>query len=155
MRRGAGQYSNFHRSRASCALALVLWLALGAGAGAQTLDDAPLVIRGTSGGLSSNPPPAAAATGPASVINYAKPKKRTPLLVLCGAAAGAALWLPLRECRRAGLDAMGQLLVGVLAAGLLAPGWLARPHLLAQPMLALWTLLLLRAAGPRRSPPCC
>ncbi len=71
---------------------------------------------------------------------------------LTGAAVGGAFYAVARKVRG---DLSGPAVLGVLglAALILAPSLLARPHILALPAVALWSLALERAGEKGQSPP--
>ncbi|MHB8528498.1 MAG: hypothetical protein ACYC8V_03185 [Caulobacteraceae bacterium] len=73
------------------------------------------------------------------------------VMALSALAAGTAVWVVARRVAR---DLDGTALVIVLAIGisLLAPSLLARPHLLALPILAAWTVFLVSARDQDRAP---
>ncbi|TAJ70489.1 MAG: hypothetical protein EPO51_18355 [Phenylobacterium sp.] len=66
------------------------------------------------------------------------------LLVLCGLAAAATLGVVGSRLRQF-LSPVAVLVALVLVMGLMAPSLLTRPHLIALPLLAAWTVELLRA----------
>ena len=72
--------------------------------------------------------------------------------MLFGAAAGLAAGLMLRHLGRF-LSAGPALLLVLLAASTVAPSLLARPHLLALPVMELWTAGLVIARAEGRAPP--
>ncbi len=73
------------------------------------------------------------------------------VLLTAGAAAGAALALGLRLARDLSGGALG--IVLALGVGLWAPTLLARPHVLALPLMAVWTAALLDARDRDGVPP--
>jgi len=73
------------------------------------------------------------------------------LLVLSGLAAAATVGVVASRLRQF-LSATSLLVVLVLVMGLMAPSLLARPHLIALPLLAVWTVELLRARDLDRAP---
>jgi len=72
--------------------------------------------------------------------------------LITGAAAGAAMYLLMRRVAR-DLTGPALVVVAALAFALLAPSFLARPHMLAFPILALWSEALLDAREKNRAPP--
>ncbi|GAA4035199.1 hypothetical protein GCM10022281_14400 [Sphingomonas rosea] len=74
------------------------------------------------------------------------------ITVLYAASAAFTFWLLAREAFRH-LPARYAVTAVALAAGILFPFTLARPHMLAWSLLALWTVILLRAREERRAPP--
>jgi hypothetical protein len=74
------------------------------------------------------------------------------VVVLTGAAAGAAVYV---VARRAARDLTGPALIAlaVLGVALMSGGLLARPHVLALPVLALWADHLFAARERDRAPP--
>jgi len=71
--------------------------------------------------------------------------------LLFGAATGAAAAIVAGQVRGQ-IAAMPALLVSLLGLASISGSLLARPHLLALPLLALWTMELLRAREQRRGP---
>jgi hypothetical protein len=76
-----------------------------------------------------------------------------PGVVMLAGAAGAAALALLARALLAVLEPAHALLATVLAWSLLLPHWLARPHLLALPVLVLWTIVLVRARSDDAAPP--
>jgi hypothetical protein len=74
------------------------------------------------------------------------------LIVLIGAAMAALFALVAHELRRRLSTSASVIGLVMLAAGIL-PSLLARPHILALPMLAGWTIVLLRARERDLAPP--
>ncbi|MGH6993479.1 MAG: hypothetical protein ACRED8_02755, partial [Caulobacteraceae bacterium] len=72
--------------------------------------------------------------------------------ILTAAAAGAAAWI---TAQRVAASLKGPVALGLLAVslGLLAPGLLARPHILALPVMAAWTAVLITVRERGRAPP--
>lgn len=74
------------------------------------------------------------------------------VVVLGGLCAGAAAALMAGRLRRF-LSPLSLACVLLLSFGMLAPSLLVRPHLIALPLLAVWTIGLLQAREARRAPP--
>ena len=74
------------------------------------------------------------------------------LHILFGLAFGATAWIMAHALRRR-LDVTPALLVTVMGLACVAGSLLARPHLLALPLLALWTASLIEAREQDRAPP--
>jgi hypothetical protein len=72
--------------------------------------------------------------------------------LLTGAAAGAAIAIAAQRAAR-DLTGAALLVLTALSGLLLAPSLLARPHILALPLLALWSVGLLAARDAGRAPP--
>jgi hypothetical protein len=72
--------------------------------------------------------------------------------LLTGAAAGAAIAIATGRTAR-DLTGFALLALAALSALLLAPSLLARPHILALPLLALWSVALIDAREAGRAPP--
>jgi len=75
----------------------------------------------------------------------------TGLVTLFGLAAAATVGVVGARLRQT-LSPITILVALVLVLGLLAPSLLTRPHLLALPLLALWTVILLRARDAQAAP---
>lgn len=73
------------------------------------------------------------------------------VVLLTGAAAGLATFIMANRAAR-DLTGIALLVVAALGASLIAPGLLARPHILALPVLAVWTCGLLAARERARAP---
>jgi hypothetical protein len=73
------------------------------------------------------------------------------LLILCGLAAAGTVGVVGSRLRQF-LSPVAVLVVLVLVAGLMAPSLLTRPHLIALPLLAAWTVELLRARDAGGAP---
>ena len=73
------------------------------------------------------------------------------VMLLTGLAVGALATIMGRWLLR-WLSPLSALMALVLSAGCLSPGLLARPHLLVLPVLALWTVALLKARDENRAP---
>ncbi len=73
------------------------------------------------------------------------------VVLLTGATAGLATFVMANRAAR-DLTGVALLVVAALGASLIAPGLLARPHILALPVLALWSSALLAARGRGRAP---
>jgi hypothetical protein len=76
-----------------------------------------------------------------------------PGIVMLAGAAGAAALALLARALLTVLEPAHALLATALAWSLLLPHWLARPHLLALPVLVLWTIVLVRARSDDAAPP--
>ena len=74
------------------------------------------------------------------------------LHILFGLAFGATAAIVAGSLRQR-MDAIPALLATVLGMACVTGSLLARPHLLALPLLALWTLMLVRARSENRAPP--
>ncbi|HEY5409428.1 MAG TPA: hypothetical protein VIJ94_01760 [Caulobacteraceae bacterium] len=74
------------------------------------------------------------------------------LSALFGAAVAALAWILGSELKRK-LPMLSCIAALALALGCTDQSWLARPHLLALPILAFWTVQLLRAREAGRAPP--
>ncbi|HYA73338.1 MAG TPA: hypothetical protein VEF36_09265 [Roseiarcus sp.] len=73
------------------------------------------------------------------------------VVLLTGAAAGAATFVMANRAAR-DLTGIALFVVAALGAGLIAPGLLARPHILALPLLALWSCGLIVARERAQAP---
>jgi hypothetical protein len=74
------------------------------------------------------------------------------VLLLIGAAAGAAFALMAAELRR-WLGVLSVIVCLALSFVVLMPHFLARPHVIALPLIVIWTIQLLRARRLDRAPP--